>query len=147
MSCSIKERLVDTVKDEIKKKATSYKEVGDKVFIPFNIKGEIKDKRTAFKIATDKSNKLNNKYEYWAKGDITSVDFTPRDGVYINIHPTKAILDFYEGLEARNNVSEDEQNSENRRLEQDSKELNEFFNEEVDIDKLAYKLGLDKKCN
>lgn len=109
MACDIKSRLIDTLKDEIKGKATSYSIEKDRVFIPFNPKSEfIKTLDQAVKIAIDKVAKINAKYKQWSNGDVVSTDTTPKNGVYINIHPTQSLIDAYEIDEERKLAEETE---------------------------------------
>lgn len=112
MSCSIKNRLITSIKQDIKQNATSYQFEDAKVFIPFNPNSKyVKTLDQAVQLATEKVLKINNKYKYWSKGDITSLDTTPRDGVYINIHPTKDLLDAYEHEEAIKDAEASEKES------------------------------------
>ena len=102
MSCSIKNRLITSIKQDIKQNATSYQFEDAKVFIPFNPNSKyVKTLDQAVQLATEKVLKINNKYKIWSKGDIVSLDTTPTDGVYINVHPTQSLIDSYEIEEER----------------------------------------------
>lgn len=109
MACSIEERLIDTLKDEVKGKATSYKLESKRVFIPFNPNSQfIKKLDQAVEIAKGKVLKINEKYNKWANGNVVSVDSTPKNGVYINIHPTQDLIDAYNIEEERKIAEETE---------------------------------------
>ena len=98
MSCTVKERLIDTIKDEIKGKATSYTFEKERVFIPVSnvTKDKITSKNNAFKTGERIVNKLNLQYKPFTKSDIVSLDSTPKEGVYINIHPDSKVVAAYE---------------------------------------------------
>jgi hypothetical protein len=108
MSCTIKDRLIVSIKQDIKQNATSYKFEDVRVFIP-SFKNNL---QAAFKIGEKIVNKINNKYKYWSNGDIVSLDTTPKDGVYINIHPTKDLIDVYEREEAIKDIELSEKENE-----------------------------------
>lgn len=98
MSCTVKERLIDTIKEEIKGKATSYTFEKERVFIPVSnvTKDKITSKNNAYKTGERIVNKLNLQYKPFTKSDIVSLDTTPKEGVYINIHPDTKVVAAYE---------------------------------------------------
>lgn len=107
--CSIENRLKKLLKDEIKGSATSYRIEDSRVFIPFNPNSRfIKTLEQAVKIAQSKVAAINKKYNPWSGGNVVSTDTTPRNGVYINIHPTQALIDAYEIEEDRKSAEEAE---------------------------------------
>ena len=65
--CDIKSRLVDTLKDDIKGKATSYKIHGDSVFIPFSKESEINTLKEANAAAKRIVEEVNKKYSPFTK--------------------------------------------------------------------------------
>lgn len=108
MSCTVKDRLIDTIRSEIKGNATSYKLEANRVFIPFTQSRFIKTLEQAVKIAQSKVAAINKKYYASEFGNVVSTDTTPRNGVYINIHPTQALIDAYEIEEDRKSAEEAE---------------------------------------
>jgi hypothetical protein len=106
--CTIKERLIDTIKDEIKGKATSYTFEKERVFIPVSnvTKDKITSKNNAFKTGERIVNKLNLQYKPFTKSDIVSLDTTPKEGVYINIHPDSKVVAAYEYYEYEKDAKE-----------------------------------------
>ncbi len=109
MACDIESRLRTTIKNEIKGNATSYKIEEKRIFIPFNPKSNyIKTLEQAIEVAKTKVLKINEKYKVWSKGDVVSLDNSQKDGAYVNIHPTQALIDTYEAEEQRKEVEEED---------------------------------------
>lgn len=99
MGCTIKERLIDTIKDEIKGNATSFKMEKERVFIPITPSGKIKNQKSVIETGTRIVNKINLKYKPWTKQDVVSLDRSLQEGAYINIHPAKDLIDVYQHYE------------------------------------------------
>jgi len=92
MGCTTEKRLDKLLKKDVIGEAKSFRDEGNKVFIPFGENLKIKTKKAAYEVAIGKVNKLNTLYSKFSKGDIASLGTERDNGYYVNIHPTKELI-------------------------------------------------------
>ncbi len=95
LSCPVKKsKIVQTIKDELVKNATSYRISDREVFIP--IGENIKSLEATQRVANKKVQDINLKYNGEVFGNVTSLNTTYKDGTGINIHIPFKLLSAYE---------------------------------------------------
>lgn len=103
MACNItKLSLIESIKNQIIKNATSYVEYPTHIFIPISTK--LNSLNLTREVANRKINELNSKYNSNSYGEVVSIG-NASNGTLIHIHPTQHLVD---DLNFISNFQEDE---------------------------------------
>lgn len=143
MSCTIKDRIINTAVRIAEGNATSFKRVDNQIFIPFTSK-KIKNKQSSFEIAKRKVKEINTYFDSDTFGETAFLNTSFTDAVGIKIEPSLRLIRAEEIKEEEKeyykNMKDNPDNilSEEARINQEEKlynaeKANEIYSKDLSI--------------